>query len=104
MLTAQQNLSICEILEITPLDLDAQIAYLGAKLTADIETAIAAKITEWTTGGAGKVFSSFTPTESNKGFNLSADASKNQIRSSIAVWLERPDWKSSAGVGRLRRS
>lgn len=104
MLTAQAKLSICEILEITPLDLEAQIAYLDDKLTGEIETAIAAKITEWTSGGAGKVFSSFEPTESNKGFRLSADAAKNAIRSSLAVWLERPDWKSAAGIGRLRRS
>lgn len=103
MLTPEQKLSICEILNITPIDLDAQIAYLGVKLTTEIETAIVVKITEWN-GGAGSVFTSFTPTESNKGFNLNADAPKNQIRSAIAVWLERPDWKSIAGIGRLTRS
>ena len=102
-LTPTQKINICEILEITPLDLEAQIAYLSGRLTSDIESAIGAKVLEWTTG-AGSAFSSFTPTESNKGFNLSPEAQKNQIRTSIAVWLERPDWKSSFGIGRLSRS
>lgn len=69
MLTPAQKLSICEILEITPLDLEAQILFLSGRLTPDIESAIGAKVLEWT-GGAGSAFSSFTPTESNKGFNL----------------------------------
>ena len=102
MLTPEQKLSICEILAVTPLEVDAQIAYLGDKLTPEIEAAIIVKITSWASAGA--VFSSFTPTESNKGFSLSADAAKNQIRSAISVWMERPDWKVSNGIGRLSRS
>ena len=102
MLTPLQKLSICKILSVTPLEVDAQIAYLGDKLTPELVAAIGVEITNW--GVAGSVFSSFTPTESNKGFNLSADGAKNQIRSAIAVWLERPDWKSISGIGRLTRS
>lgn len=104
MLTPEQKLTLCEILSITPLMLEAQIAFLGDKLTLEMETAVGAKITQWTTGGVGAAFTSFTATESNKGFNLSADAAKNQIRSSIAFWFERPDWKQISGVGRLTRS
>ncbi len=103
MLNPEQKLSICEILAVTPLQLDAQIAYLGAKLTSPIETAIGAKLVEWN-GGAGQIFTHFTATESNKGFNLSAEAAKNQIRTSLAVWLDRTDWASLAGIGRLTRS
>lgn len=102
-LSAEQKLKICEILSVTPIELDAQIAYLGVKITPEVETAISIKLAEWN-GGVGQVFTSFTPTESNKGFNLSADTAKNQIRSAIAVWLERTDWKQSASIGRLRRS
>lgn len=103
MFSAERKLSICEILGVTPDVLNAQISYLGDKLTPSIETAIGEKITEWN-AGAGQNFSSFTPTESNKGFNLSADAQKNQIRSAIALWLDAPEWASSNGIGRLRRS
>ena len=105
MLTEANKLTVCEILGITPLVLNYQIQYLGDKYTPDIETAIIGKIAEWTTGGVGRAFSSFTPTESNKGFNLSSDAAKNQIRSSLAFWLERPDWAGGNGfLGRLSRS
>lgn len=68
-----------------------------------METAVGQKITDWTSG-IGTSFSSFTATESNKGFNLSADSAKNQIRNSIAFWFERPDWKQVSGIGRLTRS
>lgn len=82
--------------------LDAQVLYLGDKLTPEIETAIGAEITKW--NSVSQNFSSFTPTESNKGFNLSADGPKNDIRSAIALWLDCPEWASSNGIGRLRRS
>lgn len=102
MFSAEQKLKICEILGITPLVLDAQISFLGDKLTPEIQTAIGTKLTAW--DSVSQKFSSFTPTESNKGFNLSAEAPKNDIRSAIAGWLECPEWARSIGIGRLRRS
>jgi len=103
MFSAGQILSICKILSVTPDVLNAQILYLSDKLTPEIETAIGEQITEWDSG-AGRNFSSFTATESNKGFNLSADAAKNEIRSAIAIWLDCPEWATTNGIGRLRRS
>lgn len=95
------RLKICEILSITPLALDAQIIYLGPRLTAAIETAIAAKLTRWVTAGAK--FSDITPTNSNNGFRKMADTEKVAIRNAIAGWLELTDVTSFSDTFEIER-
>jgi len=83
-----EKLSISKIVGITPTLLDAHLTSLGASLTADVETEVRAEIARWTTGGSGNDFVSFTPTESNKGFNLRSGSAKSDIKKNICLMLE----------------
>lgn len=94
--TAEQLLDISDILEITPDALNSQIIYLGDRLTAAVETKILAKVAAWPSVAGSHA--SFTPTESNRGLNLSANSPKADIRKSIANWLEIEDFGLSYQV------
>jgi hypothetical protein len=96
-----QRLEISDILEITPDELNSQMIYLGDRLTAGLETKILGKVAEWP--GVSGNYASFTPTESNQGFNLSADAAKLAIRRSIAKWLEMPDYGTGSDMIPIER-
>lgn len=84
--TEEQRLDISDILGITPDELNTQIAYLGDRLTATVESRILAKVAQWPSVSGSHT--SFTPTESNKGFNLNSSSAKDAIRKSIANWLQ----------------
>ena len=86
--TEDEKISIAKIVRMTPTLLDAHLTSLGAALTAEKETAVRAEITRWTDGGVSSQFSSFTPTESNQGFNLDSGDAKNDVRGNIRLILE----------------
>lgn len=83
--TEPQKLDIGNILGITQLILNQQLLTYAEYITSDVETAVAAELTRWST--AGGTFTKFTPTESNKGFNLNANDAKADIRKNIALLL-----------------
>lgn len=87
--TPQQNQKIVKIVGITPTLLAACITRLGADLTSDIETDVIAEIAAWD-AGAKDADSSFTPTESNQGFNLKSQAATRRIARNIRLLLEIP--------------
>lgn len=87
---------LSEILDKTPSEINAQIAFLGSNLTSTIQTAIEAQIALWTAGAATKTVR-LMPTESNKGVKTDPDANRANIRRAIAIRLERSDWASSSG-------
>lgn len=101
MFSESEQIKICQILGITTLELDSQLIYLGNRLTLAKQEAILEEIENWG-NGVSENYASFTPTESNKGFNLNANEAKNEVKRNIAVLFDRPDWGSS--IGRLQRS
>lgn len=87
--TADEILSISEILETTPDRVNSQLTYLGTRVTADVETRVRAKITAY--GPASGKFAKFKAKESNQGFELDPSDAKRSIRKAIAGWLEFED-------------
>lgn len=85
--TPEQKLAIAKIVPMTPTLLNAHLDSLGDDLTEEVVTAVAAELAAWD-GGVGQSFASFTPTESNQGFNLKAHEAKNAIRRNIRTLLE----------------
>jgi hypothetical protein len=95
--TEGQKTLICRILEVTPRYLNAQLDYLGAELTADIQTAVGDELDRWESG-AGANFTRIHPTAANFGAEINPDAKKADIRTNIAVLLEMPGaYRMSAG-------
>ena len=87
-----QKITIAKILQITPTILNLQIDALT--ISATLETAIEAEITRWTT--AGLEFVKIHPKERNFGAEIDPEDLKDDIRTNLAMLLERPDWASSA--------
>jgi hypothetical protein len=96
-LSETQQISICQILQITPFALEYQIANLGSRLTAAMETAIQTEIDRWD-DGAGAKFARVRPNLKNFGADVDPSDTKADIRSNIAVLLEMPEWGSSGAV------
>jgi hypothetical protein len=84
--TAEQKLKICRILEITQRFLNSQITYLGADLTADVETAVIEELDRWETAGFN--FVRIHPKEANFGAEINPADAQNDIKRNIAVLLE----------------
>lgn len=98
--TAAQKTTLVKILGVTPSILDNQITLLSTSLTSDIQTAIEAEITLWTTAGTN--FTNIEPNVKNFGARISTSDARASIRKNIAVLLERPEWGKSGS--RLQRS
>lgn len=94
--TAPQKISICQILGVTPVTLDAYLVYLGDKLTVDIQTAIIAQIAIWDSGVGTKTVK-LHPTESNKGVETNPFSARGDVQKNIAVLLEWTDLLAGAG-------
>lgn len=99
MFTSEEKRIIRKILDLTPQQLDDQIAAMDTDLTAELEADARAELDSWAEVGGG--FASFEATESNQGFVLNADDAKNAIRAALANIFGRRDWfnSSSAGTG-----
>ncbi len=104
MFTDAQINDIAVAIGMTPTLLDAHLSSLGTDLTADKETKVLAQLDRYEQGTAGGVVS-FTPTESNEGFNLSAPvsaATRNPL-TIIRTLLEIPaDYWPAGGYGTIR--
>jgi hypothetical protein len=96
-LTEESTISICQILGITPTNLEYQITLLGSRLTAAVETEIEAQIAIWDAGTGTKTVK-LHPTESNKGVETNPSAARNDVKHNIAILLE-----LETGSGRLMR-
>lgn len=94
-----EKLSIGQIVGMTPTLLDAHLLSLGDTLTEAKEDHVRSLIEQWD-GGIGNTFTSFTPTESNKGFNLKADSAKRDISRNIRLVLEIIDTQFE-GIGTI---
>lgn len=95
-LSAGQQISICKILpDVTPMMLEAQLVFLGARMTAEIETAIAEEIARWAAGSGAK-FTNVHPNAKNFGAEINPEREKDDIRSNIAKLLEMPAWASGS--------
>jgi len=77
--------SIVTVLQIRRPTLDYALSVNASYITAEVETDVRAELTRWETAGAE--FIKFTPTESNRGFNLNAGDEKADIRRNIALLL-----------------
>lgn len=94
-LSTDQQFAICRILRVTPIALEAQIAWLASRVTTDLVDVIQVEIARWD-DGAGTKFTKLHPNVANKGVETFPDEIKNDIRGNIATYLERPDWASAA--------
>lgn len=97
--TAAQELTICKILSITPLQLDAHFDVFP--YSSDVQTAVETEITRWTTAGAK--FTKIHPREKNFGAEINPGDEKNDIRRNIALLLEM-DLDAISGGSRLVRA
>ncbi|MGE0294942.1 MAG: hypothetical protein AB7P97_21560 [Hyphomonadaceae bacterium] len=94
-LSAEQKIAVSKILGVTPIELEAQIIWLGARLTEAIEASILTDIDRWEL--AGSEFDKIEPRAENFGYDNDPDREKADIRKNIAVLLERPEWASGQG-------
>jgi hypothetical protein len=101
-LTEEQQISVCQILDLMPYELTFQLDYMGSRLTAAMETDIGTNITLWN-AGIGDKFTRLLPVESNKGVKTDPDSARANIRREIALLLERRDWASSGSGNYLPR-
>ena len=85
--TEAEKLSICKILGINSIALDAKLDYYSAYITAEVETAVRTELTRWTTGGIGDDFVSIRPMTTNRGVLLDAENAKRDVRQNIARML-----------------
>lgn len=98
--TAAEKLSIARILGITPTLLDAHLTSLGVTVTSDVETAVRAELTRWTTEGAN--FVSVEPKEANFGARIDPGLAQADIRRNIAVLLEYHSQTGPLNMGTLQ--
>lgn len=99
-LTEAQILSIAKIIRQTPSDVEYQITLLGTDATATWELAVEEELDRWDT--AGVEFVTVEPKERNFGARINPNLEKNDIRSNLAILLDRPDWAGGGGQ-RLQR-
>ena len=95
--TEAEKIAISKIVGMTPTLLDAHLTALGDSLTAEIETAVRAELTTWN-AGTGQSFTWFTPTESNRGFNMNSRDAKYDVRRNIMLLLELPGADGNNGM------
>jgi hypothetical protein len=100
-LTEAQINKIAKILGVTKRTINAQISALGADLTAQDETDIAAELARWD-AGAGTNYVSFAPTESNRGFTKKASSEQSDIRRNLRILLDFDAPPYSSGIGTIK--
>jgi hypothetical protein len=102
-LSEANQLTVCQILGVTPSDLEYQLTLLSTDFTAAVQSAVEAQITLWTTASVN--YTDIEPKESNFGARIKAGSARQAIRERIAVLLERPDWANNGGsTARLVRA
>ena len=103
-LSEENELKVCRILGVQPMDLDYQLTLLDTTFTSTRQSAVEAEIERWD-AGAGVKFTRIKDKESNYGAIIDPEKEKADIRKNIAVMLERPDWAGGGGTGaRLERA
>ena len=89
------------VLRVQRVQLDYVLRANESLITAEVEADVRALLDKWDASLAG--FTRFTPTESNRGFNLNAGDAKNDIRRNIALLLGMDLNELGYGQGRLVR-
>lgn len=97
--TAAQELTICTILRLTPLQLEDHFDVFP--YDSDTETAVETELTRWTTDGVN--FTSIEPMERNFGARINPNDAKSDIRRNIALLLGFDPNSLSVGGSRLVR-
>lgn len=100
-LSEANQLTVCQILSITPSALEYQLTMLSTSFTSTVQAAVEAQIALWE-AGAGTKTTKIHARESNRGVETNPTQARADIRRNIAVLLERPDWASSGSF--LQRS
>ena len=99
MALTEANLNrLVDILEVTRRDLELQITFLGSEFTAQVQTDVEAKITEWD-AGVGSDFINIHPNTENFGAEKNAERAKDQIRKFLSNLFQRPDWVGGSSGG-----
>jgi hypothetical protein len=101
-LSDANEVKVCQILQVTPMQLDSQLEWLGTGFTSTMQTAVEAQITLWDAGAATN-FTNIDPKEKNFGARINAGSARSAIRERIAILLERPDWAQNGSGTRLQR-
>lgn len=99
--TESEKNSLVVVLGVTRPVLDQILMENAAYITAEVETDVRAELAKWNT--AGSDYTKFTPTESNRGFNLNSGDAKNDIRRAIALLLGLDPDRFVSNQGRLVR-
>lgn len=81
--TAAQELTICTILRLTPLQLEEHFEVFP--YDSDTETAVETELTRWTTAGVN--FTAIEPNVRNFGARINPGDAKADIRRNIALLL-----------------
>lgn len=94
--TEQQQIRICQILNVMPVDLTWQLNWLNTnaptpRLTAAMIAEIGNQIDLWD-AGAGTDFTDIEARAENFGASINSERKRTAIRQRIAIFLERPDW------------
>lgn len=89
------------VLQIQRVQLDYVLRANESLITAEVETDVRAQLVKWDAASAD--YTRFTPTESNRGFNLNAGDAKNDIRQNIALLLGMDLNALGSGQSRLVR-
>lgn len=98
-LSEAQQLKIAKILGRTPLEIEIALLNIPP-LSVDRQTAIEAEIAAWDAGpGQMTKYVRLKAKESNKGVETDPGWFINQIRATIAGFLERSDWVSGGTGG-----
>ena len=96
-LTTPQKLSIARILGLTPAYFDAHLSTLT--VSADLETAIVAELTRWTSFGSK--FTKIHPMANNYGVEIDPEKAKRDIRDNLRMLLEMPYLQTSSSMGTI---
>lgn len=92
-LTAAQLSKVCQILQVTPSQLNTQFEWLATAFTSTHQTAVETELERWEIKGA-----KFTKIEGGEfAAFIDPEREKADIRKNIAILLERPDWASMGG-------
>ena len=95
---SEANLNkVSKILQVSLLDIEAQISWMGARFTSQIQTDIESELERWNAVSGG--FIDILPMEKNYGVKITADRAKDDIRANLAILFYRKDWSNSGSNG-----
>lgn len=95
-LTEANVIKVAQMIAQTPINVQAQLDYMGVKFTSAKQTEVERLIALWD-AGAGTNYTYIEPNGQNYGARISPESAKTDIKDGIAYIMERPDWAGSGG-------